>query len=857
MLRTISTFFLILSILAGAGLIAWGVWLWPDLLAREVDLEIVAQWAWIHLYGAIGVLIMALIGYLLSFNPKRTKRPTLLFLAAFFISGGSFLVSVSEFLSGFEIVSNEIPIIDLLSIGMGVGMGLALAMLVLTFEWANRALWLSLAKKFDRKEMAGPALVANKLALMFKPGQEGMLRSVALASFRRGDRVESLTVLQELYDQGKTDPDILECLCKYTSEQHESRQYLVYLSELYELVPEEEEILEALINELISQEHSTEALQLLEANEVPDEEDKLSRYAFVLMRENRISDATIIAEKLGKLEGIPFRQSQALLRDILSRTSEFVPALNALAHQAERMALKEQRIRWLEKSLEANPSQDDVRLQLIHIYRELGQTIRLEELLSDAIEKQTQNYDLQIEYIQTLQQNGKVKQALALLNRLNKRQDAPAKGHFLESKIHFETGNLEKARISAEQVMTLDHNEENIRQSKILLTRIERALLTEEVVNILEEAKKDPQDLPLQLEALNKLIEGEHNDKMVELVDRIITHHPTARLRLIEVLRLFLKSPNAPFPILNLQCDLLANEGLYEETLKMTKLMLERSIDKVGTARDAAQRILRRSPNHLPTIRFLGDIYRQNGRFTDMIHNYSLYLAKGGEETNDILLALAQAYLSLEDYENSKPYIKRLLEEDPKNTALIIRAIPLALRDNEPEDAAEYLKKLEMADPRHPDLRSYNAKIQSALGQQRFEFLKQEMESGKGGSETLEKLGDTAYEIENFHDAITYFQRASRDKEDPSRARRCKAKLARTYMQKNLDDLCTETLREISITMDDPEEDLIVIMDILYEIAEMYQQLKHYDRADKIFKQLCKIDAGYRDVLTRIEGLRH
>ncbi len=333
--------------------------------------------------------------------------------------------------------------------------------------------------------------------------------------------------------------------------------------------------------------------------------------------------------------------------------------------------------------------------------------------------------------------------------------------------------------------------------------------------------------------------------------------NPTLRPMVVEHLRAYAEKPEVPFRILNLLSDRLATMNKFDETLEVLKQMVDRSVDPVATIRESSHKILRRSPHHLPTLKFLGDIYKEHGRFTDMIHSYSLYLSNGGEETEDMVRSLCEAYIALGDYQNAKKFSKRLLEIEPDKIEFLRDLVVLANRSDAPEDAAEYLKKLEMANPRDRKVQALKLETEHALGERRFNFLKQEQETGEGGGETLEKLGDLAMEMEKIQDAITYFQRASRDKENPILARRCMAKLALAYMKKRLDQLAAETLRSIKIsqTDDDPNE-VAIIMDIYYQIGLIFEEFKFYEKAEQVFTQILRIDAGYRDVLDRVEGLR-
>ena len=857
MLTKLSNTLLVLSSIAAVAFGGWMATVWQSYatMAGKPE-EFITERVQFHLMLSLVVIGVWLVGYLISFDSKRPARPFLLICISGFFAGAASAFVFREALGAYEVLQNPMPAYDMYFVGLVAGLGLVLPLLSMGFEAANRSLWSSLATSFDEKQQAGLALTATRLSLLFRPGQTAMLRSVALAGFRKGNRAESVQTILNLYKSGRRDPEILEALCKYSSEQRDSRNYLRFLKELHETLPQEEEIRETLIEEYISQNMTAEALALVEKAGVRRNEEGLSRYANLLLAKGDLPQVVEIAEELGQIEGIPFRQSQKLLREVLSRASEYVPAINLLASQAERMALREQRLRWLEKSLDADSTQAGIRAQLISIYREMGQSERLEELLLRQHREAPGDNETLFELIQVMYQNEKVEEAKQRLAQLTARQDVPVKALMLDAQIKFEEQQYDAARKALEAGMEKNPGEEEQRRLQSLMNKIDKAVLTAEVAAIVEEARANPDNSEMQLSALRRLTEGGHSDKVLALVDQFITRHPEQRANVIDVLQAYAMRSDVPFNILNLLADLLAAGNRFDETLGVVQMMTERAIDKVNAVREGTQKILRKAPHHLNTLRLLGDTYQAHGRHTDMIHSYSLYLAHGGEETEAVDRALAKAYISLGDYENARRFANQLLAANPKDIPLLKLMIPLAVDADRPEEAAEYLKQFEMADARDPEMRKIKTKVDLALGQRRFLFLQREQEAGKGGPEVLEQLGDIAMSLSNYNDAITYFQRASRERDKADLQRRCTAKLALAYMKKRLDDLCTDTLRDITISLDDDPKELDIIMSILYDIGVMMQEAKMYEKAEKVFKQICKIDAGYRDVLSKVEGLR-
>ncbi len=859
-MRKLSIATTIMGFLAGIGLTVYVILeRWPgfeEISSNSALTDAVVTASEHHYIWSGAVFVLWLIGYILSFDSRIKGRPWALNIVT--LAGVVCLPALAsrEALSGYAFIEQDTPVLDQLMIILFISFVILSMILLMLFELINRKLWKSLAFTFDQKEMSGAALFANRLSLLFEPGQVSMLRSVTLARFRRGVRGDVVETLKQLHEAGKKDPDILEALCKSCSEEKDSEGFLKYLKELYEIV-DDNEIRDALVQELYDQKKFEEAYKVSKEGPEPEDVESLGRYAEIVLHLGHTQEVVDIAIKIAEEEGIPFRGSQRLLREVLNKDTGNTRVLNELARQADRMALKDQRIKWLEKSLEADPEQKKVRLELIQIYRQLEQTQRLEQLLDEVIEENPDDIELNVEYALVLRRNAKDTRALAILDKINKRDESPAAAYLLEAEIHFEQEQWEEAKSILEKGFKHLPSAEERHQMERLLNKIEKAILTDEVAEIFEGARNEPENPDLQIAALTRLVEGHHTDKILTLTDDILERHPGLKHDVIEILRKYCDAPEAPFSVMDFLSDLLVSERQFDDALEVISLLVDRSLDKVSTARDHTQKILRQSPHHLPSLKFLGDTYHYHGRFSDMIHSYSLYLSNGGEETEDIQRAMVTAYLTVNDYKSAQKYVKKLLSENPKQPDLLKKVIVAAIEADEAEDAAEFLKSLKLTAPRDEEIDRLNKLVDQALGERRFNFLKQEHDAGKGSAESLEQLGDLATEMENYNDAITYYQRASRDKSDAIMARRALAKLARAYMQKRLDDLCVETLKGININLEtDPPEEVSIIMDILYEIGGLFAEVKMYDRAERVYKQICKIDAGYKDVLKKVEGLR-
>src|SRR5690606_39071147 len=123
----------------------------------------------------------------------------------------------------------------------------------------------------------------------------------------------------------------LEALCQFTYETKQPDRYLEYLRALQSQDPDDPVLRQGLFDELVDQQKFDDAIRFAHEFELPNDPDLQEKLAMVLSNRGHYENAVEIAGRVAKTEGIPFRRSQTILRDVLSHASEFVPALNMLA----------------------------------------------------------------------------------------------------------------------------------------------------------------------------------------------------------------------------------------------------------------------------------------------------------------------------------------------------------------------------------------------------------------------------------------------------------------------------------------------------------------------------------------------
>ncbi len=223
-------------------------------------------------------------------------------------------------------------------------------------------------------------------------------------------------------------------------------------------------------------------------------------------------------------------------------------------------------------------------------------------------------------------------------------------------------------------------------------------------------------------------------------------------------------------------------------------------------------------------------------------------MAHGGKSTEEINHALFEAYENLGDYANAKSYALGLMEHHAEDDNIPFRLATLAFKATQLEDALHYARLSVERNKRNMDAERLIKKVDRILREQLSATLQKQLEEGKTSPEDLETLADLYFSLGNVDKAIPLFQRAARD---PSRSVRSKAKLALCLAEKGLFDIANETIAGIEVV---PEsEDTEEILDLLYQIAGHFEAERLLEKAGRIYKTVFLVDAGYRDVVKKIE----
>lgn len=799
----------------------------------------------------VGILIvegaLAVLAWLFSFDTRAARRPRIgmtFILASAGLLGGAVAVAPPALLP--EVSALSPPGLAILAAGAAV-----LPLVWLGIEAVLRAILESLVKRRGETRRTRTALFLGRLLLLFRPGNRDILRALALDRFRRGDRSDAVKHdLKVFFDEGAPSEELVEALCRLAAEDRDPPRYLFYLTQLHVIRPDDEDLTEALIEENLAQGNKAEALRLVQHKGVGDSLAERERHARLLLAAGSVEPAVTIARQISEEEGIPFSVSGDLLRKVLEIEPACFPAMNLLAEQATATRNLERAVRRFEESLDKEPNQPRVKRQLLALCRELHRTEAMERLLEEFVGNADAVEDLALaeEYADVLVANKKLGPARAYLAKLV--THSPAHFPFLDryAEVLCDGQEWKEAADVNDEAAKLAEREEDKARCRSRSARIERALLTAEVYDLRQEVEGNPGNVDLALQLVRRFVEMDQVERAIDQADKLLHRVDDARPQVKETLRDIGLKPEGPFVLLSFLADLHLEDREYDAAIELIEPLRIRSLTPDAVENDLCHRILQRVPNHLEALRRMGEISQREHRFADMVHFFVLYSVHGGETTDEINHSLFEAYENLNDYKNARVYGERLIEAHPDSDAIAVRLAQLAFKSSYYDEALQFAGIARDRNPETFETQRLISRIDRIRRETLSVELQQKLDRGDADAQDIETLADLYRSLEFPDKAIPLYQRSARD---PERAVRCKAKLALSLAEKGLFDLADETITGIEVAPDAEETPLI--LDLLYQVAGQFESERMVERAGRVYKTVFLIDAGYRDVVKKVE----
>jgi tetratricopeptide (TPR) repeat protein len=212
------------------------------------------------------------------------------------------------------------------------------------------------------------------------------------------------------------------------------------------------------------------------------------------------------------------------------------------------------------------------------------------------------------------------------------------------------------------------------------------------------------------------------------------------------------------------------------------------------------------------------------------------------------LRRLAELLQKLNQFDESLEVLKKLLEIDPTNFD-----IKCKLGDCRIAKIAENLRVLRENLKKSPQNDAMKQKLQKAL-QEKNEIEIQEytlrLQTQPTNSELRFKLGSALFQAKKFDEAISNFQQALQDPRNKVSAYNY---IGQAFVNKQEYDLAVEQYKT-ALSLVSPTE--MQHREIKYNLGLAYELANKPTEAVEVFKEICTVDIGYKDVQARLKKLK-
>ncbi len=819
----------------------------PEFMGTVVDtLGPYGQSVWVLIAANILPALLIVWAYVSSFRLRKPRRPTF----GLYVLGLSLwwlLLGWSVTFLGADVFF-EIPV--------AAGAGAAVLVLACSIRWVEiliGKICLGLGDLFLKREMWQSAAKMLGMARRFLPANDQAARKQGLALYELGEAEQALAILVEAYQRGERDPRLVRTLAESAFSLDDALAGSV-LAEMLKLDPNNAKVGRRLVELHLRHNRPAEALPVLEKFYDSNNIEDVCLLGRLNAEQGNVDRALQLSRRAMDLEGPPYRRTLADLQVLTMQAPDNPAVLLTLADLNERIKNREEAVSWYLNLLEVQPENLDARRRLIRLYREMGRLDQAMPHYRALLRQEPDSVDVVLEYGQLLEDRQDFEKAYKVFQDFAARhpQDPRIAYHCAVSL--FGMGRLSEAIETLERVRAEAPASERARIQS-LLTKIQTAQVELELEAMRQQAHKEDAPLDLRLAYVERLVAAGQAEQATRELDVLLEQHPKEKRRVVEFIEGILERGGQQFVLLNLLADICLKDRDFDRCHRLYEMMSRQSLHPDEILADGCRQILRQNPNHLPALRSHALLLIKGGHHREGARVLAKILEISPPARDELVPQLFEVYYQLGDADRAIPYGEELLARDAQNLSLYLRLHELYVKREDYVGAIRILQSALRIAPDNRQLQEMLEEAETRVKENRLDAIKAQLEAEPDQPALLHEMGDLQVNFGRLNEAITAYQRAAQQAEGNLR-QLCLIKLSHCLCNKMMYDLADETLREVDVREKDPEH-LDAIKQYLYEVGHLFEQDEQYDRALQIYKKLFKIDAGYRDIVGRIEDLSH
>ena len=794
--------------------------------------------------GFIVTGLLVLIGYLLSLDTGRKRRPALVLYLSFFglsVQGAALAGASLE-----NAVTNVIAIPGTLLVA------LVPPLVIFPLEWVFLNLLYWLARGFLRIRLFRMAGFFFHKALLFKPGDTRIREYLGQTLLRAGKIRVAREILVPLMDSGTVSTATLHYLAEGYEREKDWNQAIHYYRNLMERTPEDDSLNEKLIQLFLITEQFDQAIPMVEARTDFDSLKDVLKLEDLYERAGDMDRVRELLSKGAAIEGPPCRKILFEYRRLLKHNEDDQALLQDLADLCWDLDKKAEGSDYLERILSFEPDNRELRRKLLDYYLESSQPNKVEKHIEYLIRQGELSALILKEYAELLIQKEDFDAALEHLSQAKEIYPGEYQFPHILSQLHYDRREYDMAREEMALALRLVPPEKK-EQLQILYRKIEGAILNAQIKDLRGMIKNDPKNIELRFELIDKLMANAYMERVTSELDTMLYYHPELKQRVIEHINKLVQKYERNYLLLDYLADMYLRDSEFDKCMDIYERMSVQSLDPREVARSCCRKILKLNPSYIPANKKLGDMAKEEKNWPVMIEHYMLCRDQDPDSIVDCLEDLFDAYLEIGEPEKALEFGVLLVEKQPENASILKKMGTLYMSLGRYEDALSSLKMALEIDENDKECRELLDESENLMKKNQLDIVTRKLKSEPDNSDYREQTGDLLCYFGNFTEAVKHYQRAAQLAPD---ADLCKAKLAYCLAMRGMLDLAEETMDEVKLSITDSslQEDLKYYF---YETAVQFAKELEPVRALKLFKQIFRVDASYRDVVPMIEKIEN
>lgn len=712
---------------------------------------------------------------------------------------------------------------------------------------------------------------------------QGLISS-AWAVFRAGSITQALNLVRVGLALKPQDPAAVDLYGRCMAESGRMEPALHYLERSLAANPDDPDLLRLFFEHHARQGDTAKELELLERLQAVKPATRQFERLVELWRAG--GQTKRVLDELGKLPGDERKRWQPLMRELLFETGDFegvmrlgrdlehhgppfvdaldcyeqaaqtwadrTEPLEAMVELHDRTGNRAMSIRHLEALIALQPDNTAHRRRVIAHYRDIHQPEAARGHLASLVDSGQASIREKIEVANELFAVAEHER----LERMLRGDDelmSDTRGAYLLAAVLFESNRLPEALRQVAAARALGP-EADIRS---LLTSIEsraRArIMEEELREFADRVHASPDDIELQLSYVDRLVATHAVDKAVVELDMLLERMPDQRARITAAIGDLLERRGSNFRLMSFLADLRLREGDHAAVFDLYRAMARESLTPDVVLREGAEKVLRDVPDFAPALITLAEVATREGDHAAAMRHLTNYLDSGGEASEETTRMAFGAYRNLGQHAEAITAGEQLLQLHPQDKDLLLAMADLLSVAGNHDGALGCLGRLREMDPDDLEIRRRISQAENQRKRHRLEELAEQVRSSAEPGHAMEELGDLYFDLGQFNDAIVTYQRAALQ---PGMHDVATAKLGYVLARKEMFTEAQEALAEVELRIDQQTDEQRKLKRLLFKTAELMENEKRVDEALAVYKRVFRVDAGYRDVVERIERLQ-